>query len=132
MSDPFPSSLIDQVDELLTDTKHPLDEKQARRMSLMLLREIFNDQLEIKRNLDKVKFDIDERRARLDETIKKVQTDIDELWRYVREYPSLTWLLRFKFKPTVTWLVIFVVVVTGLFWAYREWLLAQLGLPPFP
>ena len=123
-------SLIDDVDELLTDSKHPLDERQARRMSLMLLRQIFNDQLEIQSDLHKMRLDIDERRSVLDQTISKIQTDVNELWRHVRNYPSLTWLLRFKTKPTIIWLAIFVVVVMVLFYGYRTWLLNQLGLPP--
>ena len=141
-----PKSLIDGVDRLLTDSKHPLDEHHARRLTLELLREIFRDQLDIKADLEHIQEDIAQRRALLDATIAKVQKDMDELWRqfrayppaqelaeftrHFREYPSLTWLLRHRTKLTISWLVGFVVVVIILFLTYHQWLLSRLGLPP--
>lgn len=66
-------NLIDDVDEMLTDSRHPLDEQQARRMSLMLLRQVYNEQLVIRRELADWKVDVRKETAELERRLKDVE-----------------------------------------------------------
>ncbi len=132
-------NLIDQIDAMLTDSSHPLDERQARKMSLMLQRQIYDEQLSILDDIKSLRNEISNNQTTvnssikmIDDAVKSIRSDVDELWRQWREYRSLTWLLRFKTKPTLVWSTSFVVIVTIILALYRQWLFDQLGLPNIP
>lgn len=157
MSGNLPSiaQLIDEADELLTDSQHPLDEKQARKLSLMMLRQIVNLQFEIQREIADWKTEVKNRRERVDiqitelkgtvneikgtledyptlkKTVSELGTTVHEIKRTVSEYPSLLWLLRHKTTPTIRWLTVGVFLIFILYRSYPAFA-AWLGLPPLP
>lgn len=84
MPDEF-GNLIADVDEMLTDSRHPLDEQQARRMSLMLLRQVYNVQLKIQREIADWKADVSTRREQVNVQIAGIRQEVQLLESHVRE-----------------------------------------------
>lgn len=140
--------LIDDVDEILTDSAHPIDEKQARKLSLMMLRQIMNVQLEIQREIADWKADVSNRRTVVNDRLDKlekvvedvveavkdlpaVKKTVETVERTVTEYPSITWLLRYKTTPTMRWIVAFLFVLYVVIKNYPA-MATWLGLPPLP
>lgn len=124
-------NMLEQADDLLTDSNHPLDMKQTAKVSLMLIQQIVNMQLSIRREIAVIRVDLQAQRARLDDRIFAVEGDVADIKRTMADYPSILWLLRYRTKATVMWIGGTMVVLIGLFLSYQEWLLARLGLPPF-
>lgn len=124
-------SLLDEVDEILTDSQHPMDPKQSQKVNLMLLRQIVNMQLAIQRDVADMKVNLQNRRAALDERIGKIENEIEAIKKIMVEYPSLTWLLRYKTTPTMRFIVGFLLVLYLLARNYPA-LAAWWGLPPLP
>lgn len=142
------SQLIDEVDELLTDSTHPLDEKQARKLSLMMLRQIMSAQFEIQREVADWKTDIANRRSVVNERITKlekvvedvvettsdfteVKKTVERIDRTITEYPSITWLLRYRFSNTskaITAILVLIYLLANNYPALADWL----NLPPLP
>lgn len=134
--------LLEQVDDVLTDSQHPLDARQSTRISLMLQRQIVNMQLsmkremlenqrEIKAELGSLHGNLASRRAALDERIEKIEDEVKAIKTLMSEYPSLAWLIRYRTTPTVRFLVAAAVVIYILLKAYSP-VAAWLGLPPIP
>lgn len=82
MSNHGMGNLIADVDDLLTDSKHPLDEQQARRMSLMLLRQVYNEQLIIQRDIADWKVDM---KRELGEAKERARKDWESLEARVQQ-----------------------------------------------
>lgn len=142
------STLIDEVDELLTDSTHPIDEKQARKLNLMMLRQIMNVQFDIQREITDWKTDVSNRRTVVNERLEKLEKVVEDVVEAVKdlpevrktvervdqtmaEYPSITWLLRYKTTPTMRWIVAFLFVLYVVIKNYPA-MATWLGLPPLP
>lgn len=123
--------LMERADKLLTDSNHPLDPKQTSEVTLMLIQQIVNQNMTIQRELADLKVNLTDRRAALDSRIEKIEDDVAAIKTTMTEYPSLTWLLRYKTTPTMRWIAAFLFVL-WLVWntypAFATWL----GLPPLP
>lgn len=135
-------SLLEQVDEILTDSQHPLDPKQSQKISLMLLQQIVNmqlsmkremvdNQVEIKNDLEALRGNLTTRRAKLDERISRIEVEVAALKNVLQEYPSMTWLLRYRFSTTSKVIVAILAFIYLLFRFYPA-LAAWWGLPPLP
>lgn len=123
--------LLEDVDELLTDSTHPLDEKQARKLSLMMLRQIMNVQFDIQREIADWKTDVKNRRDVVNERLAKIESEVGAIKQVMAEYPSLTWLLRYRTTPTIRWGGVAIVIVYILLQVYPQ-VAAWVGLPPLP
>lgn len=145
--------LVEQVDELLTDSKHPLDERHARELSLMLqkhtaiaLQEIYRQQLSLEKGQVDLLRNLSERRAAIDARVQKVEGDIKDLKdltknlpdvekdvahlkKTLAEYPTIPWLVRYKFWDTLKVIVGVVVVIVILYFTFKPVLSAWLGVP---
>lgn len=131
-------SLFEQVDDILTDSQHQLDVKQSWKISLALMQQMINFQLEIKRELADLVVKLGEEKIQHDDTIKavraevgQVKAEVAEIKRTITEYPSITWLLRYKTTPTMRFIVGFLFVLYILIRNYPA-LAAWWGLPPLP
>ncbi len=120
--------LINDVDELLTDSTHPLDEKQARRMTLMMLRQIMNVQFEIQREIADWKADVKNRRDEVNERLTKIEGDVKAIKDLQQEYPSVTWLLRHRTSKAL----MAIAVALYLFFSNYPLVAALFKLPPLP
>lgn len=135
-------SLLEQVDEILTDSQHPLDPKQSQKISLMLLQQIVNmqlvmkremvdNQLEIKNDLLALQGNLTTRRAQLDERISRIEAEVAAIKQVMADYPSLVWLLRYRFSTTSK---VIIAILAFLYFLFRFYpaLAAWWGLPPLP
>lgn len=131
-------SLFEQVDDILTDSQHPLDVKQSWKVSLALLQQMISFQLEIKREIADLVVKLSEEKVEQDDEIKavkanvqEIKTEVAEIKRTITEYPSLTWLLRYKFSNTskaISAILVLIYLVVRNYPALATWL----NLPPLP
>lgn len=122
--------LLEQVEDILTDSKHPLDDKQSRMLSLMLqqqtalvIQALFNETIEIRRTMVDVKVEIVNSENLIDQRIARIET-------HILAYPSITYLLRHRTKETVLGMVGVITIIMVFLLTYQDWLFTRLGLPP--
>lgn len=142
-------SLFDQVDDILTDSQHPLDVKQSWKVSLALLQQMISFQLEIKREIADLVVKLSEEKVQQDDEIKavrdeiavvktdvvakitEVKNEVAEIKRTITDYPSITWLLRYKFSNTSKVIVSILAIIYIVYRSYPA-LAVWWGWPPLP
>lgn len=123
--------LMARADLLLTDTQHPLDPKQSAEVTLMLIQQIVNLTLAIQREIADLKADLSDRQAKLDERIDGIEESVETIQNTMRDYPSLTWLLRYRFSSTSK-TIFAILIICWIVVRYYPALAAWFGLPALP
>lgn len=95
MMDESLPKLIDEVDSLLTDTDHAVDEQHARKLSLMLQRhtalaiqDIYNRIVLFERTQAELQVNLEKRRAVIDERVATVEREVKSLQNTALDYET--------------------------------------------
>jgi methyl coenzyme M reductase beta subunit len=86
---------------------------------------------DIKDNTDKIA-GMEERLTKMEEAQRAQTKLLEELKKHLLENPSLLWLLRYRTRKTVFWIVV-VFIILSLWWisGWRQPILEFFGLPAF-
>ena len=117
------SDLEQQIRRLVDDGS--ISDRDAIRLTLAGQAEILGAIRSIQKSLE-------ERREVVNKRMILLEQRQAEFEYYMREYPSITWLLRHRTKETITFIV-FVFVILSLWFVsgFRQPILDWLGLPIF-
>jgi hypothetical protein len=96
------------------------------------IRLILASQAEILAAMRMMQQSLEERRMAVDRRMILLEQQMAEFEHYMREYPSITWLLRHRTKETITFIVlVFVLLSLWFVSGFRQPILDWLGLPIF-